>query len=251
MKIDGSLPIAALAADLPGAMAIFEALGLDYACAGDRSLDEAAHAEGIAPEVVIASLRRLKSPEQAESWGDRPLADLTHHLVEQHHRFVREELARIAVRLADLCGSSGVVPADLMSLRAAFARLSEIVLPHLHREEESVFLALEALEKTWQSDQPLTGTYGDVITTLRQLAEEHGAIDAQLRTMRELRFRLTDSNDLPSRCSFTLEDLATLEAHLHEYMFLENCVLFPRAAALVEAQRPNVTSVMLDARGGP
>lgn len=30
MKIDGSLPIAKFAADLPGAMAVFEALGLDY-----------------------------------------------------------------------------------------------------------------------------------------------------------------------------------------------------------------------------
>lgn len=234
MKIDGNLPIAKFAADLPGAMAIFEVLGLDYACAGNRSLDDAAHAEGIAPEVVIASLRRLRSVEQAESWSDRPLADLTHHLVGQHHRFVREELARIAIRLAELCGSSGVVPPDLMSLRAAFARLTEMVLPHLHREEESVFRALEALEKTWQSNQPLTGTQHDLIATLRQIAEEHGAIAAQLRTMRELRFRLADSNDLPPLCTFILEDLAALEAQLHEYMFLENCILFPRAAALVE-----------------
>lgn len=234
MKIDGSLPIAKFAADLPGAMAIFEALGLDYACAGDRSLDDAAHAEGIAPEVVIDSLRTLKAADRAESWNDRPLADLAHHLVEQHHRFVREELARIAIRLAEQCSSPGAVPPDLMALRAAFARLAEMILPHLHHEEEKVFRSLEALEKTWQSNRPLTGTHDDVISMLRQLAVEHGAIDAQLRTMRELRFRLTGSNDLPPRCSFTLEALATLEAHLHEYMFLENCILFPRAAAIVE-----------------
>lgn len=30
MRIDGNLPIAKFAADLSGAMAIFEALGLDY-----------------------------------------------------------------------------------------------------------------------------------------------------------------------------------------------------------------------------
>ena len=50
----------------------FESLGIDYVCAGDRSLDDAAHAEGIAPEVVIASQRRLKAVEQAESWSDSP-----------------------------------------------------------------------------------------------------------------------------------------------------------------------------------
>ena len=234
MKIDGNLPIAKFAADLPGAMAIFESLGLDYACAGDRSLDDAAHAEGIAPEVVIASLRRLKSSEQAGSWGDRPLADLTHHLVEQHHRFVREELARIAIRLSDLCSSPGRAQPDLMLLRSAFARLSEMILPHLHHEEEKVFRAVEAVEKTWQSNEPLADTDTDLLATLQQLADEHGAIDAQLRTMRGLRFRLADSDELPPLCSITLEELATLEAHLHEYIFLENCILFPRAAALLE-----------------
>lgn len=232
MKIDGNLPIATFAADLPGAMAVFESLGIDYACAGNRSLNDAAHAEGIVPEVVIANLRRLKSGEHARSWNDRPLADLTHHLVEQHHRFVREELARIAMRLADLCGATGAHP-DLMSLRAAFARLSQMILPHLHHEEEKIFRAVEALEKTWQTNEPLAGTHDDLIAALRQLADEHGAIAAQLRTMRELRFRLADSN-LPPHCSLTLENIATLEAHLHEYMFLENCVLFPRAVALAE-----------------
>lgn len=234
MKIDGNLPIAELAADLPGAMAIFEALGLDYACAGDRSLDDAAHAEGIAPEVVLANLRRLKSAGHAESWNDRPLADLTHHLAEQHHRFAREELARIAIRLADLCSSPGGAQPDLMSLRAVFARLAEMVLPHLRDEEEKAFRAVEALEKRWQSNGPLPDARADLIAMLGQLAVEHGAIAAQLRTMRELRLRLADSNDFPPRCRTLLEEVATLEAHLHEYMFLENCILFPRAAALVD-----------------
>jgi regulator of cell morphogenesis and NO signaling len=234
MKIDGKLRIAELAAGLPGAMALFESLGIDYACAGDRSLDDAAHAEGIAPEVVIANLRRLKSAGRAESWSDRPLADLTHYLVEQHHHFVREELARIAIRLADLCSAPGGAHSDLKSLRAAFTRLSETILPHLHHEEEQVFPVIEALEKTWQSNEPLAGSYADLIPTLQQLAGEHGVIAAELRTMRDLRFRLADSNDLLPRCSPTLEDVAKLEAHLHECMFLENCILFPRAGALVE-----------------
>ena len=45
MKIEAPLPIARLAADL--------------ACAGDRSLHDAAHATGVDPMIVVASLRRL------------------------------------------------------------------------------------------------------------------------------------------------------------------------------------------------
>lgn len=233
MKIDGKRPIATFAADLPGAIAIFESLGLDYACAGDRSLDDAAHAEGIAPEVVIASLRKLKAVEHAAAWNERPLFDLTRYLTNQHHRFLRDELATTALRLADLCTSPVHPPPDLISLRAAFARLSEIVLPHMHREEENVFPAVVALESAWQSNEPPAATRADLSSELHQLAGEHGAISVLLRTMRELRLRLEQSNELPPRCSAILDAIETLEAHLHEYMFLENCVLFPRASALV------------------
>lgn len=232
MKIDGSLPIATFAADLPGAIGVFESLGLDYACAGDRSLDDAAHAEGVAPEVVMAGLRKLSAVERASSWSDRSLTDLVRHLTTQHHQFLRDELARIALRLADLCTSPAAPPSDLISLRAAFARLSEILLPHMHREEENVFPAVVALESAWQSNEPPVAAHADLCGELHHLAGEHGAISAQLRTMRELRLRLEHSNELPPRCNSILEPIAALEAHLHEYIFLENCVLFPRASAL-------------------
>lgn len=232
MKIDGTQPIAKLAADVPGAIGVFETLGLDYACAGDRSLDDAAHAEGIAPELVLASLRKLTAVEHAESWSERPLVELIRHLEEQHHRFVREELAMIALRLADACTAPLHAPADLMSLRAAFTRLTDIMLPHLHREEEEIFPAILVLENAWAANEASAPAGRELSSGLHRLAGEHGAITAQLRTMRELRLRLEESNDLPPRCTAILHAVATLEAHLHQYMFLENCILFPRAATL-------------------
>ena len=258
VTIDGRNPIAKLAAELPGAMALFESLGLDYACAGDRSLEDAAHAEGIVPDDVIAALRRLKHGENKPSWNDRPLCELTRYLVQQHHRFVRDELAHIALRLADVCSAPEGVPSYLVSLRIAFMKLAAIILPHLHQEEEEAFRTIEALEKAWQTSAPhslgrastpgefraasssvsseFRGTVAaaSLGSTLRTLATEHGAIAAQLRIMRELRVRLADSDSLSPQCNSVLEDLVTLEAHLHEYIFLENCILFPRAAALAE-----------------
>jgi regulator of cell morphogenesis and NO signaling len=153
--------------------------------------------------------------------------------VDRHHRFVREELAGIAIALADVCSSPGVRH-ELLAMSGTFGRLSEMILPHLHYEEENIFRAVEALEKSWHSSGPMRSSDADLVATLREVTSEHGAIDSQLRTMRELRALLQESAELPPRCSAILEALATLEAHLHEYMFLENCILFPRAAALVE-----------------
>lgn len=235
MKIDGDVPIARLAAELPGAMALFESLGLDYACAGGRSLEDAAHAEGIAPDTVIASLRRLRVPAPRDAWTDRPLSELTRHLVGQHHRFVREELASVALRLSDLASTHGLVLPQLRQLRTSFTRLTAIAIPHLHHEEEVVFRAIDALEHAWQSPTQRSDADGvELAAEIKRLAAEHGAIDGELRTMRELRTALGDTNDLPAACGRVLDDVQSLEAHLHEYMFLENCVLFPRALAVEE-----------------
>lgn len=232
MRIDGKLPIAGFAAELPGAIAVFESLGVDYACAGALSLDDAAHAAGIAPEVVLAGLRRLKPGQPMEPWNERPLSELTRHLAVRHHRFVREELAAIALKLADACTGPGVVPAYLVSLRTAFTRLSDLVLPHMRHEEEETFRLIETVEKAWQSSEPHSAANPDLHAALIRLTDEHGTITEQLRVMRELRVRLAESS--APALQRILEDLATLEAHLHEYMFLENCILFPRAAALAQ-----------------
>lgn len=237
MKIDGDVPIARLAAELPGAMTLFELLGLDYACAGGRSLEDAAHAGGIAPEMVIASLRRLRVPANGEPWSERALSELTRHLVGQHHRFVREELAALALRLAEVAGVHGLALPQLRQLRMSFTRITAIAIPHLHHEEEVVFRAIEAIEHAWQSNASPHGAQVDLAAEVKRLASEHAAMDEELRMMRSLRLELAETNDLPAECSVILDDIQKLEAHLHEYMFLENCVLFPRALAVDEQVR--------------
>jgi iron-sulfur cluster repair protein YtfE (RIC family) len=168
----------------------------------------------------------------AESWSDRPLTELTGHLVHQHHHFVRHELGRAAMQLSDLCEEDDVL-IDLLSLHESFIRLAEILLPHLSREETGVFPAIEAMEKAWQSGEPVVPP-SDLHETLSKIATEHGAIAEELRVVRDLRLRLRNDSELPPRCGPLLDDLATIEAHLHEYMFLEDWLVFPRAAALAE-----------------
>lgn len=176
---------------------------------------------------------------RAELWNDRPLAELVHYLVSQHHRFVREELAAIAFRLSDFCTSPASADPALMELRAAFTRLSEVTLPHLHHEEEDVFPAVEALEKQWEANAPLHA--GSISASIRLLAKEHELIAEQLFRMRQLRLKLSEANELSARCTSTLNDIATLEAHLQDYMFLEDSVLFPRAEAIEEQAVASLT----------
>ena len=221
-------PVAKLAADLPGAMAVFEAVGIDYACAGDLSLEDAAYAEGVEPEAVIARLRRLRSVENLEAWSDRSLRDLIQHLTSQHHQFVRDVLARISLRLADLEFE------EMKPLRTAIAGLADFVLTHVHKEETDVFPAIAALEDAWQNGHERPLLENELRREVWKLEDDHLAITDRLREIRALRQELEKADDLPPRCREALESAATLEAHLHEYMFLENSILFPRALAMDE-----------------
>jgi len=221
-------PIAKLAIDVPGAVEVFEAFGLDYACSGAMSLEDAAHAEGVDPEAVIAQMRRLEAVEQLETWSDRSLADLVRYLTMQHHRFVRDVLTRISFRLAALDAP------ELVSLRIAVASLAEVLLPHLHTEETDVFPAIAALEDAWQRGHPRPLLENELRRQVWAMEDEHTNIGARLRTIRDLRTSLENADELPARCLEPLRTIRGLEAHLHEYMFLENSVLFPRALAMDE-----------------
>jgi regulator of cell morphogenesis and NO signaling len=231
MKINRDSSIARVAADVPGATEVFEALGLEYSCAGERSLADAAYAAAIDPDAVVGRLRRLRSVQNAVSWNDRRLTEVMNHLVSEHHRLVAGELRTTALRLADACSSPAGVPPDVHSLRSAFARLSELLLPHIREEEEEIFPIIETLEHAWESGQSHADAH-DLHERVGRIVNEHGKTTALLRSMREIRERLQISNDLPSNCQPILEGIAELEAHLHQYMFLENSILFPRAVTL-------------------
>jgi regulator of cell morphogenesis and NO signaling len=224
MKIDAHVPIASLAAELPGAMAVFEAMGLDYSCAGNRSLEDAAYAEGIVPEAVVERLRRLERVRATPEGRERSLAEISAYLTRQHRAILRL-LGRISTRLGSSCDAPRAVPRELLSLREVFERLSAIVLPHMHREDSSVFPAIQAVERGTR-----TARDGALRPMLSEMLGDHAAVAAELRTVRELRIGLEDA-DAPD-VQTILEDLRALEAQLHEAMFLENCVLFPRALAL-------------------
>jgi regulator of cell morphogenesis and NO signaling len=236
MKVDQSLPVATIAADCAASRAVFESLGIDYSCGGPRSLADAAHAEGLDPEVLVAGLRRLAAAGKNENWNERPLVDLVRHLTAGYHHFVRNELVSVSLQLSDLCTPSKRPSADLQSLRSALIRLSETLIPHMHEEEDTIFREVLARESAWESNErPLDG---DLRNSIRRMIGENGTMTAQLKTIRELRLRLIDSNDQSPQCRAMLDDVSRLEAHLHESMFLENCVLFPRAIVLQEQMAP-------------
>ena len=115
----------------------------------------------------------------------------------------------------------GITASQVMALSLASKDKRKDIEVQINKLNEAARQATRTEELT------LPGFLHDSCSTAHNLIQASPAI-------RELRLRLSDSDSLSPRCTALLDDLATLEAHLHEYIFLENAILFPRAAALAE-----------------
>lgn len=95
MKFSAETKVNEIALAHPAARRILEDAGVDYCCAGGKSLHEACLHADVPVEEILNQLRQnseFVDPEQSE-WISRPLAELTRHIRQHHHQYVRDASA--------------------------------------------------------------------------------------------------------------------------------------------------------------
>lgn len=239
MSVDSNLLVHTRLADLvtddPRAAAVFDRLGLDYCCQGNKTLRDATHDRHIPISEVIDELCALgpKAADDRErtSWSHLP--DLINHIVLDHHRYVREHQPILQGWLDKLATKHGGRHPELHEIRAVFVALSSELLQHMAKEENILFPYIEQLWSAREAGRtPPASPFGTIANPIRSMEHEHqdaGELLSRLRT-------LTDGYQPPSDGCTTYRvcfaELARFEADLHQHVHLENHVLFPRAMSL-------------------
>jgi regulator of cell morphogenesis and NO signaling len=160
------------------------------------------------------------------------------HIVEKHHTFTRDELARLEALLAKVCGVHGQNHPELFHIQNQFQELRRDLEPHMLREERVLFPYIIRMEETIEEKQPLpVPPFGTVRNPVRVMMAEHDADGDILRAMREASSDYTTPPDGCISFQTLYSALITLEADLHQHIHLENNILFPRAAGLEDAAR--------------
>lgn len=241
MKFDATTTLRDLAVQVPGAVEVFEDLGLDYCCQGGRSLAEACAAAHVTVQSIVQMLDR-STPEAVAAeapfidWNRESLECLIRHILEQHHAFTRDMLERVRTLLPKVEQVHAFAHPELTVLCRTFETLDADLLAHMAKEEQVLFPYVTYLERAanthTQAPQPFFGT---VRNPIRMMMQEH---DAAGELLRELR-RLAGNYVLPAEACTSWDQvyraLPSLERDLHQHIHLENNVLFPRAIALEEA----------------
>jgi regulator of cell morphogenesis and NO signaling len=231
------------ALEMPGATRIFEKLGIDYCCGGGKSLADACAKAGVAVDEVLGSLKRTERYDEtsaSEEWQTASLAELIAHIVEKHHTFTRQELARLEALLAKVCGVHGQNHLELFRIQKQFQELSRDLEPHMLKEERVLFPYIIQMEEAAKNNLMLPAPpFGTVRNPVRALMAEHDAAGDTLREMRGLSSDYTVPEDACISYQTLYGALAALEADLHQHIHLENNILFPRAAEMEASTLPN------------
>lgn len=239
MSLTAEKTVREFALENPAATRVFEKLGIDYCCGGNKSLEQACQAANLSMDEVLTSLEKdsLETADHAvqaaRDWQHEPLADLASHITNTHHKFTRAELARLSPLFDKVCSVHGKTHPELQQVRASFQGLAQELTTHMMKEERVLFPYIVRMEEAVIQKEPvLPAPFGSVQNPVSMMEHEHDSAGNALRAMREASCGYTAPGDACISYQTLYTALEEFEADLHQHIHLENNVLFPRAIAM-------------------
>ena len=241
MSVTAEKTVRELALENPAATRVFEKLGIDYCCGGNRSLEEACRTANLPMEEVLDSLemgeQSARAVQKERNWATEMLADLVAHIIGTHHKYLREEIARLGPLFDKVCSMHGKNHPELLQILASFQGLEQELTMHMMKEERVLFPYIVRMEESVMQKEPvLPPPFGSVQNPVAMMMHEHDSAGEALRSMRKASAGYTPPGDACISFQTLYKALAEFEADLHQHIHLENNILFPRAIAMEKAR---------------
>ncbi len=218
--VEASTPVGEIARDHQGAAMLFERLGIDYCCAGARTLEAACRSKGLDGATVAVMLDALVREGGGADGHEVPhhsIAALCDHIVEHHHEPLRADLERIEALVTKVARRHGPEHRELVRVREVFDGMRDELIEHMAEEESTVFPSCRTVEDG-----------GTVLpSALAALENEHREVGDALVELRTLCLDYAIDHALCGTHRTMLRSLGDLERELHQHIHEENNVLFP------------------------
>ena len=224
-----------LAVENLSATRVFEKLGIDYCCGGNRSLQEACESVGLKLDEVLESLEKAERATQISDnrdWNNETLASLIGHIQSTHHKYTRDEIERLVPLLEKVCSVHGKNHPELFEVRRIFLGLVQELSSHLMKEEMILFPYVQRMEAAAAGGPVARAPFGSVQNPVAMMEHEHDSAGNALRAMNAATNGYSAPSDACVSYQTLYKALAGFEADLHQHIHLENNILFPRAVAL-------------------
>jgi regulator of cell morphogenesis and NO signaling len=171
-----------------------------------------------------------------ENWTSANLNSLTQHIREKHHRYVRESIPRIQNKLEKVAAKHGQNHSEIADIQRLFAEIGREMIMHMQKEEQILFLYVDALERSVNAHGSLEPPFFQtVVNPIQAMMKEHDSAGELLRQIRKSSGEYTAPADACTTYKALYQDLREFEADLHQHVHLENNILFSRAVEMEAA----------------
>ena len=225
-----------LALESSNATRVFEKLGIDYCCGGNKSLEQACRTANLSVDSVqreLDSAKQKAQPSAGRDWQRDPLSELIAHINGTHHTFVRQEIVRLTPLMEKVCGKHGPNHPELLHIQAIFRGLAQELTSHMMKEEMVLFPYVARMEEAVIEGEPvLPPPFGTVADPVAMMEHEHDSAGDAVRAMRSSSNGYVAPEGACASYQTLYRGLEEFEADLHQHIHLENNILFPRALAM-------------------
>ena len=220
--------VAEVAIKCPASMQVFEKLGIDYCCGGQRPIIEALSEKGTSLEEIAQAVESASAsePVQERDWTQSTLTELADHIEAVYHTFLRSELPRLSELFARVLEAHEAKHGHvLLPLRDTYESLETELESHMLKEEQVLFPMIRAREAN-----PSPEVMGFPIEApISVMEQEHLNAANALTSMRQITGNYSLPDDACPSFHNLYQSLQALEENLHRHIHLENNILFPRA----------------------
>lgn len=219
----------------PEVRRVLEDAHVDYCCGGAKSLHDACAGAGVSAEDILERLRENSKTVNpaAANWTSAPLSELTRHIRDTHHQYVRAAIPRIQELLNKVNAKHGPNHAEIPAIRDLFAQVGREMIMHMQKEQ-ILFPYIDAVERAVHGNGNVEPPFFQTVRNpIQMMMKEHDSAGDLVRQIREASGEHTPPADACMSFKALYQELRQFEGDLHEHVHLENNILFPRA---VEAE---------------
>jgi regulator of cell morphogenesis and NO signaling len=218
LRIERKSDVGTLAVELPAATRVFIENGIDFCCAGQRSIDTACHASQIDPKQILEEITRSCLEQYAMQPANGSMEALVDFIMDRYLGPLRTKLSAIESLLDKTIYMHGVgLYGTREGVRAVFSNLSTYLWEHLQKKEDVIFPTI------------LSGNGRSARHSFKEMRESHEKLSQHLDILHRLTagFAATPTMCVAEKALMTsLQELATdVAAQFH----MEHNILYPRA----------------------
>jgi len=229
-----SLSVAEIVLNQPNAVTIFEEYHIDFCCKGKLLLSEACSLQNVDVEKIEKLLNEI--PSQTDSLRTIPvngsINELVDYVINRHHYYFWKQLPLIKEHMIKVINAHGEHHPFLADLKRSVNELLIDLEQHMLKEEQVLFPYFKELSKISPSGNSKSQTIHFLKKPITMMEIEHERAGELLEQIRKISSNFTPP---PSACTtFKLlyTELEAFERDLHQHIFVENTILFPKGLTL-------------------